>query len=430
MALYAFDGTGKAATIDDNEELSSETNVAHFHGAYDGAKAYFQGVGTKLGAPGMAIGGAFGAGDLDRLHAAYKALCERWQAGDHIIDIIGFSRGAALALDFANNVEKKGIRRPGSDEVLEPRPAIRFLGLWDVVGAFGLAINERRQAFRVTRLLNGYEVWFRGVHSDIGGGNGNTDLSNISLRWMFRKAIAAELPINEAAIAAHQIKPDADIRPATTDFIKNAYRSFLKGDRFHYTVDPRAEHNNPPDGSVKETEADELKSIAMADLGPIAGARLNVGEQRGEIDVLARNYWNTVGLEVKQGERYDISATGQWVDRNHPSTAAGYDKVILRPFKRTRRVRKANWFCLIAAVHPSRVLQFEVLNDANGPTDFLLALERTVKHCDDESQLVAISEQGSITVDRDGYLYLFANDTPGFYANNDGEVEATIKRTQ
>src|SRR5689334_2690497 len=118
MALYAFDGTGKAAT-DDHEEQLSETNVAHFYDTYAGPKDYFQGVGTKFGPPGVALGGAFGLGDLDRLNAAYKAVCKNWQDGDHIIDIIGFSRGAALALDFANNIEKKGIQRPGSGEVVE-----------------------------------------------------------------------------------------------------------------------------------------------------------------------------------------------------------------------------------------------------------------------------------------------------------------------
>jgi hypothetical protein len=78
-----------------------------------------------------------------------------------------------------------------------------------------LAMDERRQTFRVTRALNAYEVWFRGVHSDVGGGNGNVGLSYIALRWMLGKAKAAGLPITEAAIASRdgKINPDAPLRP-------------------------------------------------------------------------------------------------------------------------------------------------------------------------------------------------------------------------
>ena len=102
---------------------------------------------------------------------------------------------------------------------------MRFLGVWDVVAAFGIPINlgfnfnrinlgyklglskgvkfcyhalaldEARQAFRPTRVRGGCEVWFRGVHSDVGGGNDNHALNDITLRWMLRKAIACGLPM-------------------------------------------------------------------------------------------------------------------------------------------------------------------------------------------------------------------------------------------
>ena len=65
-----------------------------------------------------------------------------------------------------------------------------------------LAIDERRLSFLPTRLPGACEVWFRGVHSDIGGGNGNRGLNDISLNWMISKAKAAGLPITDADIAA------------------------------------------------------------------------------------------------------------------------------------------------------------------------------------------------------------------------------------
>ena len=38
------------------------------------------------------------------------------------------------------------------------------------------------------RLNGAEEVWFRGVHSDIGGGNDNRGLNDITMKWMMLKA--------------------------------------------------------------------------------------------------------------------------------------------------------------------------------------------------------------------------------------------------
>src|SRR4029079_1813859 len=126
-------------------------------------------------------------------------------------------------LDFCHHVRERGIRHPDTDELIEPEPQIRVLGVWDVVAAFGLAnlgnevlnighhlslpqknlkfcfhalaLDERRLSFLPTRLPGGCEVWFRGVHSDIGAGTKNRALNDLSMRGMMRKAMAAGLPI-------------------------------------------------------------------------------------------------------------------------------------------------------------------------------------------------------------------------------------------
>lgn len=120
--------------------------------------------------------------------------------------------------------------------------AIHFLGLWDTVKSYGglipvslphlrhnaivqtvrhaLALNERRAWFNATtwgqldsdelgakrRLkrkdLPRYssqdieEVWFRGCHSDIGGGDAEEVTARIALRWMLGEA-AVDLRLNE-----------------------------------------------------------------------------------------------------------------------------------------------------------------------------------------------------------------------------------------
>ena len=316
MALYAFDGTWNT---EKRTETKTEfnTNVVKFRDCYEaGAKKpqyYVEGVGTRWDWLGKIFGGAFGFGELPRLNEAYDALCQRWAdattAEDRAIDIVGFSRGAATALDFCEIVQERGVCKPGSDEVVEPGPKIRFLGLWDVVDSFGLALlgdqalnffhtleipktnidycfhamalDERRPSFLNTRLPGAYEVWFRGVHSDVGGGNGNTGLSDITLRWMLEKAKAAGLPIDEATIPTWPSPVTAVPQPALD--LPLDIRRIGAVDRCHYSVSPLEDWCNPPATCVTETAADER---AASKAGDVSVATLPLGERRKVVALL------------------------------------------------------------------------------------------------------------------------------------------------
>ena len=50
------------------------------------------------------LGGLFGSGGKSRIEEMHDILTENWEDGDQVIDIIGFSRGAALAVHFANKI--------------------------------------------------------------------------------------------------------------------------------------------------------------------------------------------------------------------------------------------------------------------------------------------------------------------------------------
>lgn len=304
MALYAFDGTWNE--FHDTGVYGVNTNVVEFARAYDGRLAvvqqekegessvsddfYLQGPGTRRGRLGKFIGGAFGAGGRRRINEARDAVAEHFAKGDEKIDIVGFSRGAALALHFANTLDGKSFANKAGNKV----PAVvRFLGLWDIVAAFGIPINlgplhfqrinlgyklrlsdrmqhcfhavaldEGRAAFRVTRVDNGYQVWFRGVHSDIGGGNENPKLSNISLRWMLRKALAVGLPVDKTLADRLDTDTTAAVKPARkTD--RPVFREISAKDRIHYTVSPRAvpECQVTPEGCAIESPEDESTRI-------------------------------------------------------------------------------------------------------------------------------------------------------------------------
>lgn len=287
MALYAFDGTWNSEK--DAGEYDKNTNVVRFKDQYAGAKFFYQGVGTRHGTLGKFFGGAFGVGGHERIEEGRRDMAAQFAKGDRDIDIVGFSRGAALAAHFANVIADDGVVVNGVRE----KPAVRFLGVFDLVAAFGIPINlpgfnfnrvnlgyklglskgvkycyhalaldEARQAFRPTRLrgANGQEVWFRGVHSDVGGGNDNHALNDITLRWMLHKALASGLPMAIDCIGASCTRADAEGRVSSNfDPIHNRPREPKVGDLFHYTVTPRARHVNPPDPCQRETEALEAR---------------------------------------------------------------------------------------------------------------------------------------------------------------------------
>lgn len=297
MALYAFDGTGQR---DDNPELenTNDTNVARFYFAYrpsdvdvpidDRRNHYQRGIGSA-GLLRKALGTITGFGGRTFVRRALDKLRDNIERGDTTIDVIGFSRGAALALDFVNEIAKGRVKR--ADGTI---PTVRFLGLFDCVPSFGipisplnigwdldlpqnvqrcfhaLALDERRGNFhlhrpkvlgeaRPGRLV---EVWFRGVHSDIGGNGAKEDpprgLASIPLNWMFVNAQACGLEFDPTlvaqnkAAARHEAKMLDNIDPIETSF-----RKLRDGDFVHETVTVREKCNNPASTCISVTDTGE-----------------------------------------------------------------------------------------------------------------------------------------------------------------------------
>ncbi|MBN1546719.1 MAG: DUF2235 domain-containing protein [Syntrophaceae bacterium] len=281
MALYAFDGTWN----EDEVEEANDTNIVRFSDAYQGNVFYLEGVGTRMGFFGKILGGLTGAGGHIRIDEALDCLGKNFEEGDQEIDIIGFSRGSALAVHFANMIFKEKHGAP-----------IRFIGLFDVVASFGLpgndlnigwkltlppnvkkcfhamALDERCGNFPVTRIRPEKgtsagagrlrEVWFRGVHSDVGG-SASMGLSGIALSWMFSRAERANLPIDVAKVQRVQAlcNPDAPIS-RNFDLLPDPPRKVRTRDWVHASVKPRGKqggitHNDPPAGCrITDDQAD------------------------------------------------------------------------------------------------------------------------------------------------------------------------------
>ena len=122
--------------------------------------------------------------------------------------------------------------------------APHFVGVWDTVSSVGwvenplklpfvtnnpsiaigrhaIAIDERRAFFRSHLWVRPddpeaaygprdvQQVWFPGVHCDVGGGYAETGLSDEALRWMVEEAVTAGLLLDAARANALRARPEA-----------------------------------------------------------------------------------------------------------------------------------------------------------------------------------------------------------------------------
>jgi hypothetical protein len=121
-----------------------------------------------------------------------------------------------------------------------------------------MAMDETRALFPLTRLCDAQgrhgtelvELWFRGVHSDIGGGNGNRGLNWVALHWMFQNALRAGLPIDPAAVQKNLADRGLPQQISDHKLDLERRRKFFATDCLHHSVviadGPSGRpHNNP-----------------------------------------------------------------------------------------------------------------------------------------------------------------------------------------
>jgi RHS repeat-associated protein len=234
LVLAAFDGTGN----DDTEEYSwasrkkgTFSNVVIMRDLYDGVVFYRNGVGTRTD---KFLGNLFGKGLRERVADILDGVvCYLKTHPNEPVDVIGFSRGAASARIFVNDLKKR-----------VPSASIRFLGIFDTVAQIGppnrfnyqygydqdvhtdvigytahaVSADEHRSLFPLTSISKDYpsylggaykyannevkeiigdNFWekpFPGVHSDIGGGYKKGGRNIDALLWMIERGQSAGAP--------------------------------------------------------------------------------------------------------------------------------------------------------------------------------------------------------------------------------------------
>lgn len=100
-----------------------------------------------------------------------------------------------------------------------------------------LAIDERRRAFAPAlwradaadqHRQTVEQVWFAGDHSDVGGGNGDCPLSDISLRWVADRVAGCGLHLDQDGLPAPDAVAEVQHVP-----VNDSYRSIFRLQRPH-----------------------------------------------------------------------------------------------------------------------------------------------------------------------------------------------------
>ena len=300
MALYAFDGTKDRWDARKPITLTAKTqagrylsNVVLFYQAYrdSGLPAhYFPGVGSTMGLLDRTLGVAFGAGAWGIVNRAWRQLKANFRQGDRTIDIVGYSRGAAIARVFADRTYRRyGQIVDATGHPLTEPPPIRFIGLFDTVASFGIPLNDnelffqerippttqqtfhamsldvKRPGFGLDRAYgaNILEVWFRGGHKDIGGnaalqdGAPNRTRGNIPLVFMLKKAIASGLALT-VDFERYPTDPGAPVTLEDNTLESDPSRAPRQYDVFHHSLFDAAGQVIPLPGVVTLPERRSL----------------------------------------------------------------------------------------------------------------------------------------------------------------------------
>ena len=239
-----------------------EPGVGAFPGGMAGLAMRVRMLFTRRSRQGSLVQGITGEGLDDIIRGCYAWLVEQYEPGDAIY-VFGYSRGAYTVRSLAGMIRKCGILRRDRASALReaydfyrsgvhPKDPVAesfrsrnahaahvtCIGVWDTVGALGiplgifrelnaarhqfhdvtlsshvqhayhaLAIDERRRPFAPTLWEQQPEarqtleqVWFAGVHGNVGGGYTDCGLSDNAFLWMAERAQRAGLALDEAYV--------------------------------------------------------------------------------------------------------------------------------------------------------------------------------------------------------------------------------------
>ena len=363
--------------------------------------------------------------------------------------------------------------------------AIHFIGVWDTVGSLGVpddlgylwflgdpakhhfhdtelgdsvaharhavAMDEIRQSFLPTLWTNleqhkdAKQIWFPGVHSDIGGGYADRGLADAALEWMIGEASAESLGIS----LAFKPKSLAQIVPDHQGLLHDSVTGVFKTLKTCPRAVPRFTGEDLAltfhDSAIKRQSDPPISTFAYRPQRSLPA----------EVDVRARYQWHDTGIYLEGGVAYDFTAVGQWIDGTIRCGPAGADdgnfqasriahfvgslagklEPLLQLIPRnenadafvSKRVDEYPWFSLVGVVANG----YRKLPDGHGPLDPkgvpIDEKERDIFLRTPPHETFLIGESATFTPRIGGYLLCFANDAWYHYENNRGSVHLTVK---
>lgn len=283
--VICFDGTWKLPWDQDvsNIEKVART-VSSLDGDVEQVVHYVHGVGSSYRVDRL-LGGGIGLGISALIMGAYRFLALNYRTGDQLYvfgfsrgafaarSLVGMIHRVGLvqadALDRGVLKDAYGAYRrtrrgkPTTDqdrrfrEHCHDHVCVPFVGVFDTVEALGprarfhnidflgdlvavgrqaLAVDDRRRVFRPRlwesddQALAGsadpasgrvQQLWFRGCHSDVGGGVANTGLPDAALVWMVREARKQGLRFDDDLLVRYLLSDEshafrAQVHPSLT----------------------------------------------------------------------------------------------------------------------------------------------------------------------------------------------------------------------
>ncbi|NNE82635.1 MAG: DUF2235 domain-containing protein [Alphaproteobacteria bacterium] len=353
------------------------------------------------------------------------------------------------------------------------RTPVRFVGVWETVGALGvpddlellnlldnrkkwefhntslgthmktarhaMAIDEIRSSFSITRWANAKghpdvrEKWFPGVHTDVGGGYPESDLSDGALKWIIEESEAVGLEFRKGI--------ENELAPNPLGVSHDSYKGFFSKLRSRPRNIPAMGQGNENDFHDSAIERQRASPISYPPYHP---TKILAERDIHTVEVFADTRWNHTGLYLEKDHSYVFSAVGEWQDSKDTCDWKGTEDGkftagdLVRagssflgkfeaPYKRltgnnstdflmTKRVEKLKWFTLVGAITNDSDKKNAVENDGS-PT---------------LHQYVALAEHESVPlkITSPGYLYCFPNDVWSLYENNHGSIHLTITRVR
>lgn len=346
--------------------------------------------------------------------------------------------------DLSRLADSKFHNASSSAEAPKSTP-IHFIGVWDTVGALGIperlrffrfldpperhrfhdtdlsgivrygrhavAMDEMRYNFVPTLWSNWDEsatevkqLWFPGVHGNVGGGYFYRGLSDGALRWMIDEAREAGLQFKQG-IESHLADNPADVLHDSRTGIFSRLRTEPRqvprveerDDIFHPSATRR--HRSPP-----------LYQPGFWNTLPLAEG------QTQELEIFAAERWNVTRIFLEKGATYRFAAGGEWLDGSVKCGPGGPKGRV--PWRAAavywagtqwKREREYPWFALVGVI----------ASGIGNPDDDKDPLR---------NEAFMIGEGVEYTPVGSGYLYCFANDAWRLYFNNKGSVSLTVER--